>query len=172
MFLPYQKNMVNGIDPCLLQIAQVSHDAWGCFDTSPNVSTFPAPWEASPLVVESQWVRNWGRSPCTVKLSTKHRGEKKEHMATKGKNGWGIQKKATNSKNNNEFDTSMPNLRKHGNSQHLEVPMNRNTSSWQNDTLILLDPLNPLKWHQKTTENDSNLGTAVNTSKTHQTRVT
>lgn len=171
MFLPYQKNMVNGIDPCLLQIAQISHDAWCCFDTSPNDNV------SSPL----RGVSSGGRITVSSQLGsfTLHReivdktpGWKKNTWQPREKNGWGIQKNRYEFENNNDFDTSMPNLRKHGNPQHLEVPLNRNTSSWQNDPLILLDPLNPLKWHQKTTENDSNLGTAVNTSKTHQTRVT
>ena len=142
MFLPYQKNMVNGIDPCLLQIAQISHDAWCCFDTSPNDNV------SSPL----RGVSSGGRITVSSQLGSftlrreivdKTPGWKKNTWQPREKNGWGIQKMATNSKT-----TSMPNLRKHGNSQHLEVPTNRDTSSWQNDTLILLDPLNDWKWQQ------------------------
>ena len=151
MFLPYQKNI--GEWNWSMFAPNSSNFSWCslcCFDTSPNDNV------SSPL----RGVSSGGRITVRSQLGsfTLHRGNcgqntgvKKKHMATKGKNGWGIQKNGNEFENNNDFNTSMTNLTKHGNSQHLEVPMNRNTSSWQNDTLI--DSTWPfesfLKWHQK-----------------------
>ena len=165
--------MVNGIDRCLLQIAQISHDAWCCFDTSPNVSTFPAPWEASPLVVESQWVRNWGRSPCTVKLSTKHRGEKNNTWQPREKKRLRHPKKWLRIRKTTMIlihqcqiweNTAIRNILKF---QWIATLHPDKMTHWFYLTLWILFKMAP-----KTTEDDSNLGTAVNTSKTHQTRVT
>ena len=170
--------MVNGIDPCLLQIiAPISHDAlvlfWYLSQRKPTFLTAPKRFGFS----------SGGRTTVSSQFGsfTLHRGNcrqntevKKNTWQPREKNAWGIEK------NGNKFEKQPWFLRhqcqiweNHGNSQHIELPMNkkhfilRTMTHW-----FYFHPLNPLKMAPKTTENDRNLGTAVNTSKTHQTRVT